>query len=173
MVTPTEIVSGENIRFEYRDNGYSSVSVILRGSATKTLTLLLASGRWSIDVTETDNWSAGRCYFEAWATLPAGGKKLLERARFNVVGSIESAESGQDLRSIAARNVENLEAYLGSIGNPDSDQSVKRYRINNRELENYSINEILKLLDFWKSRLASEEREALGLPKRSSIKFYV
>jgi hypothetical protein len=62
------------------------------------------------------------------------------------------------MRSQAQKNVDALEAMVSGTGA----QLVHRYKINNRELQNYSVKELLELLSYWRGRLQNEKRKARG-----------
>ncbi len=173
MVKPASIYVGESLTFEIPDSGLASVKVLVRGAANINLDASLDGGKWVKSVEDTSAWRAGECRYEIWGDS-ASGRKLLEAGRIEVLASIASAEEGSDLRSLARRNVEALEAHLSGIADPDSDRSVARYKINNRELENYSIADIRALLDYWRGRLAAETRKEAGMSGRGGrIVFHV
>ena len=75
-----------------------------------------------------------------------------------------------DIRSTARQIVEKIEAMIaGNAG-----EGVRRYKINNRELERYSVAELLQLLSYWKAQVRIEERKELGksaLGPRIAVRF--
>ena len=55
--------------------------------------------------------------------------------------------------------VEKLEAMLEG----NASKGVRRYKINNRELERYSVSELMEMLTYWKRQAAIEARKAKGV----------
>lgn len=104
---------------------------------------------------ETAGMLPGSYAYQVWATFDDGTKAIVSRGTFVLV---EALSDGQDVRSTARKNLDAIEAMLGK-----SDQvGVRRYRINNRELERYSVAELLKLRSFWALEVRKEERLASG-----------
>jgi hypothetical protein len=81
------------------------------------------------------------------------------RQRLRVLPSASSIAPGTDVRSNAAKAVANIEAMLSGTASLEA----RRYRINNRELERYTVGELLQLLSFWRRELWAEDRRAAGL----------
>lgn len=173
MVSPASIYVGESLAFTVPDTGFESVSVVVRGPTSRDMDAVEGDGGWAAPLADTSDWKPGMHRYEVWGVFPGGARRLVEAGRVEVIASIASTPAGTDLRSAASRNVEMLEAYLSNIGNPNSDQSVRRYRINNRELENHSIADIRALLDYWRGRLAAEERKESGKTGRGRIVFHI
>jgi len=159
---PQDIVAGETFKVCFLDCEFASTSIIIGGPSKQTVPGTLENGHWTASFDST-TWAAGNYQFEAWGTTSTNEKRLVARESFTVSASLASTAAGADVRSVAQQNVDALETYLAGIGNPDSDQSVARYRINNRELFSYPISEIMALLDFWRRRVARERRKARGL----------
>ena len=75
-----------------------------------------------------------------------------------------------DERTTARTIVENIEAMMKG----NATEGVRRYKINNRELERYSVAELMQLLSYWRHRMMQEERKDrgnFGLGPRIAVRF--
>jgi hypothetical protein len=163
---PQEIVSGETFAVRIRNSecgGFASAKIYIAGPKAANANGTLKNGSWLFSL-DSSAWTAGDYQFEVWGTEADNSKRVVARERFTVNAPLSGMADGTDVRSQAQKNVDALEAYLAGVGNPDTDQSVLRYRINNRELFNYPIPELLNLLNYWRRRVAWERRKARGLP---------
>lgn len=121
------------------------------------------NGVWEVSLDSTA-WIGGNYLFEVWVTETVTGcNRCLGRFPLTVAASILTQGAGFDPRSQAQKNVDALQAYLGQIGVADQDQTVLKYRINNRELENYPLSEIRMLLRYWRLIAIRERRVAMGM----------
>ena len=165
MVTryPENIVSGQTFFLRQEDRNFSAITVAVRGPSVANGDATNNNGVWELSLDSTA-WAGGNYLFEVWATDSAtGAKRCLGQFPLTVTASIMTQGAGFDPRSAAKRNVDALQAYLGQIGVSDQDQTVLKYRINNRELENYPISEIRSLLRYWQLIAIRERRTAMGL----------
>lgn len=151
MATLTKLTRGETFRFSATIPGASAVEVRLRGPQSYDIAAQNTGGEW-VATAATDDWIAGGYVLEAWATLEDASKAIVSRGILNV------RESGFEL-GIAMQAVTNIEAMLAGTAS----ELVREYQINNRRLANYSVDELLKLLSFWKNRLNAERRRDMGL----------
>lgn len=135
-----------------------SVVAYFRGPSSHDVDGEVTGDGWIISA-ETEGWEPGLYRWQAWATFADGSKKVVADYPLAVRASIQSDEGGASYKSRAAEIVEKLEQMLAG-GNVA--QGVRRYRINNRELENYATSELLDLLRYWRKRLARENRLARG-----------
>ena len=111
-------------------------------------------GSWRF-VKDTSELAPGSYAWQVWSTADDGTKSIIASGSFDLLPALSD---GQDVRSIARKNLDAIDAMLGK-----SDQvGVRRYRINNRELERYSVAELLKLRSFWAAEVAKEGRKGLG-----------
>jgi hypothetical protein len=165
------LTAGETYKLELSARSAASVRVLFGGAsrqsadAVKTAdlsTLDMATGEadevWAVEA-DTTTWMPGAYAFEAWATYESGAKTVLLRGKLVIEASLADAPEQMDVRSRAAQMVENIEAMM--LGN--ASQMVRRYKINNRELERYSAVELLDLLRYWRQRLQVEERKSKGI----------
>ena len=177
VIFPQSIIVGEKFVARFPDRGYTALTVFVRGAGYADLTAEKIGDGWNVLV-DSSNWfvrndePTARAAMEAHASLADGTVKVIAYESFDVRATIKNRQQhaegtsvpGEDVdtRSLAERNVDALEAYLSSIGDPNSDASVQSYKINNRELANYRISEVQKLLGYWRRRLVREQRQAEG-----------
>lgn len=110
---------------------------------------------------DTSNLGIGDYSWEAFA-VKDGIKTHLLRSSFKLLESLANAPStNYDAvidKSHNEKMVEMIEAMLA--GNASA--GVKSYQINNRRLDRYGIDELLKLLNYYKNDLAREKRRKMG-----------
>lgn len=165
MVTFRNITAGETLNGRLCHASATAVSAVFAGPASQTLDFVKNGDEWDVS-TETDSWLPGLYAWQLWITT-AAGKTVGASGRMTVAASLANAEPGTDMRTTAQQNIEAIEAMLtGKASNP-----VKRYRINNRELESYSLTELLALLEYWKGirRRGRRQRRRLGPNLRASL----
>lgn len=153
---PRNLVAGETLTAKLSHPTATAVSVIFVGPGKHTLPFTQAESECSL-TQATDAWAAGVYAWQLWVTN-AGGKSLCGSGRMIVAASLENLEAGADTRTVAERNIEALEAMIGGTAN----LTTKRYRINNRELEKYSISELITLLEYWKKQRRAERPRRQG-----------
>ena len=159
---PNSIVAGQTLVIACDTWDFSSASIAIRGPSKIDADGINESGLWTFRL-DSAQWSGGSYQFEIWGVRLDNTRDLIGRFPLTVAASIVSAGANFDCRTVTEKNVDALEAYIGAIGQSDADQSVLKYRLNNRELENYPLNEIRGLLAFWRKRLIRETRRARGL----------
>lgn len=165
-----KITQGEPLRFEAVGTTIEAGTVNLLGPASETLTTKASvdfaedtAFSWRADVA-TGSFAPGAWSFEVWITRD-GVPSVERRGSFTVEESLANMTAGADTRSAAEIIVYNIEEYLkGAASSP-----VRRYKINNRELERHSIRELTDLLKFYRRQLTKERRRRAG--KRSGPRF--
>lgn len=156
---PDTITAGETLKACVSASGVTSVVAYIVGHEKHVVTFAEDSGSWKAEE-DTTGWLAGPYAFEVWLTIDDGTRRIERRGTLTVAASLESTVPGDgfDPMTRAQRMVEKIEAMLE--GNASS--GVRRYRINNRELERYTLAELMELLAYWKRQLAMEKRKAAG-----------
>lgn len=166
---PYEVTAGETFVAKFgRVHNVTGIAVSFTGP-TNTYAGLQASENtdpdpiffgapvWMIEV-DTTNWAAGNYTWQALATLQNGVKRMIARAvPLLVAANIATLTPGGDLRTGAQQMVDAINAML--LGN--ASVGVRRYKINNRELERYGVAELLQLLRHFELMVAKEKRKAL------------
>jgi hypothetical protein len=159
------MIKGETLRIQVDDAEATAVEFRLGGPATRTITATKAGITW-LGSALTADWVAGFYEWQAWGTYQGGRIGVISRGNFK----LEDVLGVGDRRNIAQRNIEAVQAMLeGNAG-----EGVRRYRINNRELERYSVAELLQLLSYWKAEYKREERAEAGrstLGPRIAVRF--
>jgi hypothetical protein len=108
----------------------------------------------------TSSLAPGLYGLTAWETI-AGNRRVIAAHNFTLL----SPDAPGDLRSVAAKCVAVIEAYMA--GN----MAFKKISIADsigggaRALEHYTPAELLPLLAYWRNRLADEEASAAGSPR--------
>ena len=161
------LISGETLRAEYQTPA-TAVTIRFAGPKAHTASLVNAGGNtWKATV-QTEGWPAGLYWFDVSAQDAEGNKWNITRERLELDASLPNLP--EDSRTTAERMVEMIEAMMA--GNASA--GVRRYKINNRELERYGVDELLRLLAFWRNRLATERRKARGeSPMGGGIRFRI
>jgi hypothetical protein len=145
---------GETLKLTVTDADASGVEFRFGGAETKTETAANDSGDWSISAA-TSTWAPGRYAWQAWATYADNSVAVTASGNFD----LEAALGVGEVRTTARQMVEMIEAQMKG----NAPEAVRRYRINNRELERYSVAELLSLLSYWKGQLKTEERKEKGM----------
>lgn len=157
MVTlPHSIVAGETLCARLTHATAASVSLVLVGPGKKTLDFIQEGQSWNLSE-DTAGWAVGAYAWQVWTESP-GGRCVASSGRLQIAADLATVDAGEDPRTLAEKNVEALEAMLGGTAN----LSTKRYRINNRELEKYSISELMQLLEYWKGQVRAKKPRREG-----------
>jgi hypothetical protein len=159
------MTKGETLKLLVSDGSAASVEFKFGGAQTRAIAATKNGTDFTISASTVD-WMAGLYVWQAWATYPDATKAII--ATGNV--DLDDALAVGDVRSVARKNVEAIEAMLSN----NAGEGVRRYRINNRELERYSVSELMQLLSYWRERMKREERVAAGrssLGPRISVRF--
>lgn len=157
---PESITAGETLTACLSVSGATSVVAHIVGPSKQSVDYVADGNTWRAEA-DTADWTAGLYRFEVWVSFDDGTRRIAERGTLTVAASLETAEGGEDYdpRTRAQRMVEKIEAMLE--GNASA--GVRRYRINNRELERYTLAELQELLAYWKRQAAIEARRAKGV----------
>jgi hypothetical protein len=159
------MTKGETLKLLVSDGSAASVEFVFGGAQTRTIAAAKNGTDFSLSAS-TAEWTAGLYVWQAWATYPDASKAIIGTGNVHVDAPLAVG----DVRSVARKNVEAIEAMLSK----NADEGVRRYRINNRELERYSVSELMQLLSYWRERMKREERLAAGrssLGPRISVRF--
>jgi hypothetical protein len=105
----------------------------------------------------TADWAPGEYAWASWVERE-GERYSIARGQLTIAPDPATLTAGADTRSGAELGLKAIEDTLAGRA---SDATL-RYKINGRELERYSIPELLKLRDFY-ARQVAQERRAAGL----------
>lgn len=153
-----KITSGETLKLSVKADAAATVVFYFAGVAKHTVSGI-GDGRGTFSIAQnTSGWAPGEYIWQASSTLD-GSVDLTPTQSLTILPSLLNIANGTDVRSIAQKAVEMLEASLSS----NASAEVELYKINNRELRRYSIKERLDLLSYWKRQLSKEARKAAGI----------
>lgn len=155
-----KLTAGETLSMQIKAEPLATVTVYFAGPGKKTISAEespAASGCFSISE-NTQGWTPGAYAFEV-RQIARGVNAAIKRGTLTILPALASIADGTDVRSTAEKAVANIEAMLSGSANLE----CRRYKINNRELERYSVAELLQLLSFWQRRLAAEQRRNEGI----------
>lgn len=155
------MIKGETLKLFVTASTATAVEFRFGGPETRTVAATQSGSEWSIS-TATTAWTAGVYRWQAWATEADASVAVIAEGTFD----LEAPLAVGDVRDPARKVVENIEAMIAG----NASQGVRSYKINNRELERYSISELLSLLSYWKAQ-ARRERGNGGLGPRISLRF--
>ena len=147
------MIKGETLKLCVTVSDASAVEFRFGGGETHTAPATQSGSDWSILV-DTSAWTAGIYRWQAWVIFTDGSKRVVRSENFELSDDLAVG----DVRSIAAKMVEMIQAMMAG----NASEGVKSYKINNRELERYSVDELLTLLRYWRSRLSEELRKGKG-----------
>lgn len=157
------MIKGETLKLCVSCSSATAVEFRFGGPETRTVAATQSGSDWSI-AASTSAWTAGVYRWQAWATLDDASVKVIREGGLDLDAPLGLG----DVRLPARKMVEMIEAMMaGNAG-----EGVRRYKINNRELERYSVGELLQLLSYWKEQAKREGRSpASGLGPRISVRF--
>lgn len=148
------MIKGETLKLEVE--AADAVGVVFRfgGAESRSIAAVQDGSKFAVAIGTAD-WTVGIYAWQAWATDAGGTVVVIARGSFELCDVLGVG----DVRTSARKMVEMIEAMMAG----NAAEGVRRYKINNRELERYSIEELLKLLSYWKSQVKKEERAAAGM----------
>lgn len=155
------MTKGETLKLSVSDGSASSVEFRFGGPQTRAVAATKDGSDFSISA-DTAGWTAGVYAWQAWATYPDSTKAIIATGNLDLADALGVG----DVRSDARKMVEMIEAMMAG----NASEGVRRYRINNRELERYSVQELMTLLSYWRERVRREERKG-GLGPRIAVRF--
>jgi hypothetical protein len=162
------LTSGESFKIEITASDAASVQVEFAGPSHQTVSAVQGAPGWVATVTTT-GWALGTYIYNVWATYADTTRSVIQRGSIEITAALANLPIGS-IVSTSAQMVANIEAMLAG----NATEGVRRYKINNRELERYSVGELMQLLTYWKQRLAREQRRARGesiLGPRIEVRF--
>lgn len=103
----------------------------------------------------TANWTPG-AYGWAARVERAGERYTLERGQITIAANPATLTAGTDTRSVAEIALENVQAFLRG----QATAGVLRYKINGREIERYSMADLIVLEGKLQAEVAAARRAA-------------
>ena len=155
------MTKGETLQLSVSDGAASSVEYRFGGPQTRAIAATKTGSDFSISA-DTSAWQAGAYAWQAWATFADSSKRIIATGTLDLADALGVG----DVRSNARKMVEMIESMMAG----NASEGVRRYRINNRELERYSVTELMQLLSYWKQRVRRENGQG-GLGPRITVRF--
>ena len=155
------MTKGETLQLSVSDSSASSVEFRFGGPQTRNIAATKSGSDFSIS-TDTAGWQHGAYAWQAWATYADNSKKIIATGTLDLADALGVG----DVRTNARKMVEMIEAMMAG----NASEGVRRYRINNRELERYTVPELLQLLSYWKQQVRRESGRG-GLGPRIAVRF--
>lgn len=156
------MTKGETLKLVVTDADAASVEFRFGGASTQTVAGTKSDTEFSI-AASTTAWAAGVYAWQAWATYADTSKAIISNGTF----TLEDVLGVGDVRSQAQKIVDMIDAQMAG----NAAEAVRRYKINNRELERYSVAELLQLRSFWQAKVLKENRGGSRLGPRIAVRF--
>jgi hypothetical protein len=160
-----QLTQGETLTIEAIVADATAVEARLGGPSTSTDAMTLDGQTWRVNIA-TDAMQAGQYAVQVWATYAGNVKRIAFTQTFELLASLRVG----DIRTEARKALEMIDAMLAG----QAKEGVRRYRINNRELERYSVAELLQLRSHFASEVQKENRRnkgISGLGPRIAVRF--
>lgn len=145
---------GETLKIEQAVASATAVEARLGGPAAGTHPMAADGDVWRVNIPTAD-LLAGEYIVQVWATLEDGTVGIVSTEPL----TLRPALAVGDMRSKARQALDAIEAMLAGQAN----EGVRRYRINNRELERYTVDELLKLRSHFAAEVQKENRRNKGM----------
>lgn len=155
------MTKGETLKLSVSDANAVSVDFAFGGVQARSIAATKSGTDFSITA-DTTSWQAGTYAWQAWATDAEGCRSIIATGTLDLADALGVG----DVRSQARKMVDMIESMMAG----NASEGVRRYRINNRELERYSVAELMQLLSYWRERAKRERRDG-GLGPRISVRF--
>lgn len=159
------MIKGETLKLEVTNADTTAVEFRFGGPQTHNISATKDGDKFTASQS-TAEWTAGAYRWQTWATFTDGSVSVISEGSLD----LDAALGVGDVRLPARKIVEMIESMMeGNAG-----EGVRRYKINNRELERYSVGELLQLLSYWRERMQREEKAGNGcksLGPRISVRF--
>lgn len=160
-----QLTQGETLTIEAIVADATAVEARIGGPSTATHAMTLDGQTWRVNIA-TDGMQAGQYAAQVWATYVGNVKRIAFTQTFEILAALRVG----DIRTDAKKALEMIDAMLAG----QAKEGVRRYRINNRELERYSVAELLQLRSHFASEVQKENRRnkgISGLGPRIAVRF--
>ena len=148
-----KLTAGETLTVTQDIADALSVQLRIGGAKVSAHAMTSVDQTWSVNVS-TSTWPAGNYVLQIWATYADETTRIVGTSRLE----LSAAVSLGDPRSIARISFDNIKLMLAG----QAKEGVKSYKINNRELERYSVAELLALKSHFAAEVIREERRERG-----------
>ena len=159
---PNSLTQGEEFDHVLYDPDATEVSLYLSGDQSYDFSFspVLDDGNWVLSEPTVDI-IPGDYFYEIW-----GSDSLIDKGRIKILPSVKNTKNF-DGKTDAEKNLIAINDFLSK----KSFSPYKSKKINELELEHYSIKELLDLKSHFSRIVASEKRKSKGLPPMQTIRF--
>jgi hypothetical protein len=160
-----QLTQGETLTIQQTVTDATAVEVRLGGASTGTHSMAAVGSCWSVNI-DTAAMEPGKYVAQVWATYAGAVKRIVSTEEFTLAAALKAG----DMRTDARKALDMIEAMLSG----QAKEGVRRYRINNRELERYSVAELLQLRSHYVAEVQKENRRnkgMTGLGPRIAVRF--
>jgi hypothetical protein len=145
---------GETLTIRQTVANATAVEARLGGPAASTHAMTLDGSEWAVNIA-TSTFQPGNYVVQVWATMDDSTVRVVSTESL----TLRPALAAGDIRSKARQALDAIDAMLAGQAN----EGVRRYRINNRELERYTVDELLKLRSHFAAEVQKENRRNKGM----------
>lgn len=145
-----KITQGET--FKYTITEEAGTTYTFFASGPQTISGNFTTGVFSIDYATTTNWQPGTYSFVVWG-ITGAERYLVEQGTLQVLLSPEN-DTSIDRRTHYQKVIDSIDAVIERRATKDQ----MSYKINDRELQRMSVDDLLKLRDYYLSRLRTETK---------------
>lgn len=110
-------------------------------------------------------WGVGVYHYQAYATS-GGVTAVVDSGTIEIKPNFAAASTGYDARSPAEKIFDAVNALLQGV----ADDNAKRTRFRDRELETFSMDELLKLRSKMLEEVKREQAAAAGLSRGQTVR---
>ena len=156
---------GETLTIRQTVADAASAEVRLGGPAASTHAMTQDGSDWVVSIS-TSAFQPGNYVVQVWATMNDATVRVVLTEPLTMSPALAIG----DLRTQARQALDAINSMLAGQAN----EAVRRYRINNRELERYTIEELLKLRSHFAAEVQKENRRnkgMTGLGPRIAVRF--
>lgn len=168
MLIPQDIISGETLSLGFYDKNYPasdwSLNLYIRGASSLDVEGTPNGDSFDIFV-NTESLDAGQYQYQV-ELIKGPEKHFAQAGFFTVKAGLEDVSAGHDPRSHVEKVLEAIEALIESRATNEH----KKLKINNRELEKHSFEELVKMRKVYKSEVAILKRKRADQSLFSPIK---
>ena len=149
-----QLTQGETLTITQTVADATAVQARLGGPSIGTHAMTADGTIWTVNI-DTANMEPGEYVAQVWATYAGNVKRIVSTESFVLSAALRAG----DMRSNARKSLDMIDAMLAG----QAKEGVRRYRINNRELERYSVDELLKLRTHFVAEVQRETRKNKGM----------
>ena len=149
-----KLTIGETLTIQQTVADAASAEVRLGGPAASTHAMTRTGDEWVANIA-TSAFLPGNYVVQVWATMTDATVRVVSTEPL----IMSPASAIGDLRTQARQALDAINFMLAGQAN----EGVRRYRINNRELERYTVDELLKLRSHFAAEVQKENRRNKGM----------